>query len=332
MSHIEVIQPGMLSSVQDLGRHGHGHAGVPRSGAFDAIALRIGNRLLGNDESEAVIETTLIGGVYRFSVSSVVCLTGARAPDATVTLGDHSIVLPHDEPVEVPKNATIRLGRLRGGARAYLCVLGGILSPRILASRSALVSLPDAGLGTALRAGDQLPIQHGAPTFFEEPSASAHRPQCTIPCIQSPKVLRVVEGAHTARFNETQRNALGTSVFQVADQSNRAGVRLQASPVPGVLPERVPSEGTLPGYIQVPPSGDPIILGVDGPTTGGYPVIASVIQADLPVLAQCLPREAVRFEWISYEQAVQVLVTKNELVQAVKAIAPNPWGGATPDA
>ena len=325
MGTIEVLKPGLLSSVQDAGRDGYRDAGVPRGGAFDSVALSVGNRLLGNSESDAAIEMTMAGGEFRFSAETVVCISGAHADDAMIISGDHQHPLLHQHPTFVPVGSTLRVGRLTNGVRGYLCVSGGIQSLPVLGSRSVLVSLPDAGLGRALIQGDA--ISFGA-------QESNGRNPSDKPGVYEPeqaqngvRTLRIVPGTHFESFSEPQREALVDRAFRVSDQSNRVGIRLSESFIKGFLPYGIASEGTLPGYIQVPQSGSPIVLGVDGPTTGGYPVIACVIEADLPVLAQCAMREQVQFRWVSLSDAVRAKNNQIAMIQTIRPLDPLhlPW-------
>lgn len=294
MSSIDVIVPGMLSSVQDLGRPGHQHMGVPISGAFDRNAFLLGNALLGNEDSDAAIEMTMIGGTYRFLADSRVCLTGAHAHHATISIGEQQQPVPHQHVVQVPRGSVISIGPLLEGVRAYLCVSGGIQTPSILGSRSALVSLPDAGLGRPLCAGDLLPISEPINSDTEGVRVEVETRDLDF--------VRLVESQHTDKFSAEQKQQLVSSLFRVSLKSNRAGVRLEHCRIGGTLPTITESVGTLPGYVQVPNSGEPIVLGVDGPTTGGYPVIACVIEADLPKLAQARPNDQLEFGWIRREE------------------------------
>lgn len=329
MGTIEVIESGMQSSVQDLGRPGYRASGVPVGGAFDTLALRVGNRLLGNDEAAAGIESTVVGGIYRIDQPAVICLSGARADGAEVECGGGRFAVGHLRPTAVPAGGVVRIGRLVDGARGYLCIKGGVRSDRVLGSRSALVSLPGAGLGRALRTGDRLSIGGDGRELADEAGPS------WLPRLRSTgndtRVLRVVAGAHNERFTESVRAQLGGLIFRVSAQSNRAGVRLADARLSGGLPGRVRSEGVLPGYVQVPGSGEPIVLGVDGPVTGGYPVIACVIEADLAVLGQCAPGDRVRFEWIARESAVRALREQEATIGAVQPIPTRAIGAETED-
>lgn len=320
MGMIEVIHHGVLSSVQDIGREGYRHIGVPQSGAFDTVALSTGNRLLGNAESDAAIEMTMSGGEFRFKASEVVCLTGANAGDAVIVNGEHHERLRQLQPTLIPSGSVLRVGRLSDGFRGYLCVAGGIQSPVVLGSRSSLVSLPDAGLGRDLKPGDQLRIGKYLVADVHQRDRSCSLEE-GLDQVRDP-VLRIVSGTHYGLFSKLQHAALGDRHFRVSDQSNRAGIRLLDGNLPGEVPTSISSEGTLPGYVQVPESGEPIILGVDGPTTGGYPVIACVIEADLHVLAQCSIREHVRFRWVSREEAQNALREQYAMIQSIKPTRP----------
>jgi urea carboxylase len=304
MTSIEVIDPGLLSSVQDLGRFGFRADGVPGSGAFDVQSHSLGNRLLGNEPSDASIEMTMIGGSFLTHADCIICLTGAEATNAYLIEDGTRNSISARQPIAVPAGTEIHIGRLSHGLRAYLCVRGGIQTPCVLGSRSALVSLPGIGLGRSLRKGDQLPLH--AALMPDIPSSTASV-SCTPHWIEYRALLRIVPSVHTQLFSDEQRDALVHSEFEISNQSNRSGVRFAGSPLPAELPERIRSCPVLPGFIQVPPSGDPIVLGVDGPTTGGYPIIASVIEADLPRLAQLSPRERVQLQWVDHKQALVAL-------------------------
>lgn len=298
MSVLEVLDPGMQSSVQDLGRHGYSQFGVPRSGAFDTKSLLLGNSLLANDPSDAAIELTMIGGSYRVHRDTIACVIGANAPDLCVEQAGQRTRIKTGRAYELRTGVTIHVGRLQEGIRCYLCLSGGIQIEPLLGSRSTLVSLPTAGLGRALCKGDTLPLVSPHPIK----GARVETPLCT-----PTSRIRIVPGMHWAQFDEQQRSELIGSVFQVSNQSNRAGVRLKDAAISGPIPQRIPSIGMLPGFIQVPPSGAPIILGVDGPTMGGYPVIASVIHADMHRIGQAAPRDELRFEWVSIDKALELL-------------------------
>ncbi|CAN0589583.1 unnamed protein product, partial [Laminaria digitata] len=200
-----------------------------------------GNRILGNPETDAAIEMTLVGAEICFMCPAVISLSGAQAADAVMIRNQQRIALPMHTPVVLAKGDRVDVGRISNGARVYLCVKGGVQTPEILGSRSALVSLPDAGLGRALRAGDRLPMN-------EHAVRDKHLTQSTPSLIRSmslPRILRVVAGAHAERFTSTQQQSIAAMDFTIADQSNRAGVRLVGAAIPAPIPEQMQSQGTL---------------------------------------------------------------------------------------
>jgi biotin-dependent carboxylase-like uncharacterized protein len=294
---LRVLDPGGLTTVQDLGRPGLGASGVPPGGAADAVSLRVGNRLVGNADTDAALEMTLTGGAFALDAPALLCLAGAGAPDAAIETDGVRRPLRRWTPTVVSAGASVRIGRLAGGARAYLCVGGSVRTEPMLGSRSTLpaVRLGD-GLGAApLRAGDAVPIGGAAPGL--RVGALSPTVARALDHAIGRRTLRVLPGAHADAFGADARGALARTEFRVDPRSDRSGVRLGGAGLPGEAAALEKSEGAVPGTVQVPPSGAPIVLGVDGPTVGGYPAIASVIGADLPALGQCRPGDAVRFAW-----------------------------------
>jgi biotin-dependent carboxylase-like uncharacterized protein len=273
---IEILDPGPLATVQDLGRHGYAALGVPRSGAFDAAALRSANRLVGNPPGAAGIEITLGGLWVRTTAAATVALTGALCagvPDwyAAVTLAG---------------GARFRLGTPPTGLRTYLAVRGGIDVPAVLGSRS---SDRLSGLGPApLRPGDLLPTGRGSELPGKLPGGLPGRPPAL-----SPVPLRLSWGPRDDWFVDDARHLLLTTTWTARPESDRVGVRLDGPPLERVRDDELPSEPTLPGAVQVPPDGRPILFGPDAPVTGGYPVIGVV--DDVSTFAQVRPGDPVRF-------------------------------------
>ena len=269
---IEILEPGPAATVQDLGRAGYAALGVPRSGAFDRGALRLANRLVGNPDGAAGIELTLGGLALRFADPATVALTGAACPGAP----------DHDAPVSLPAGAVLRLGTPARGLRSYLAVRGGLAVPAVLGSRSTDTL---SGLGPErLRAGDQLPVGTDG--------VGAVSPQAAAPPGPAP-ALRLRLGPRADWFTEQARTALLTTTWTVRADSDRIGVRLDGPALHRARTGELPSEPMLPGALQVPPDGRPIVLGPDAPVTGGYPVIA--VLDDLDPVAQLRPGDAVRF-------------------------------------
>lgn len=271
---IEIITPGALASIQDIGRRGYAALGVPRSGAFDRGAAALANRLVGNDTRAAVIETTMGGLRVRIQDAATLALTGA------VCAGN----LDWGVPVTVARGTVLRLDPPRSGLRSYLAVRGGFTVAAVLGSRSTdLLS----GLGPRpLQSGDLLPVGPLAPA---DVSATA--------AVLGPtrRTLRVVAGPREDWFTTEATTLLTTMGWTVRGECDRVGIRLDGPRLERSRMSELPSEAMLPGALQVPPDGRPILLGPDCPVTGGYPVIAVVRTADLDAAAQLRPGDQLRF-------------------------------------
>jgi antagonist of KipI len=312
MNTIEVVEPGLLTTVQDLGREGFGPLGVSASGAADALSLRLGNRLVGNDEGAAALEMTLVGGTFRFPHAATIALAGS---DFAAILDGMPIALWQS--FEARADALLRLGATRSGARCYLCVHGGIAVERVLGSASThLLSGLGGFAGRALRRGDVLRIGPASAPFRAR-RADAQ----TLQTLAPRKLLRVTAGPQAAWFSASAQRAFCSSAYRVAENSNRMGLRLEGPPVAPDPPRELLTEGAPLGAIQVPPGGQPIILFVEQQTTGGYPKIANVIAADLHSLGQLRPRDEIRFERVEFQTAQSLLREQEGLLQSGKAIA-----------
>ena len=262
---IEVVRAGALTTVQDLGRAGWAHLGVPRSGALDAPALVAANRLVGNPDGAAGLEITVTGCVLRFHVPATLALAGA--PAAATLEGD-----------------VLRVGPARGGVRTYLAVGGGIAVPPVLGSRATDTL---SGLGPApLRDGDHLPVGPGRSAALSIVDATRPVPDLVVP---------IRPGPRADWFAPRALETLSGTPYTVSPVSNRIGVRLAGESLPRVVASELPSEGIVLGSVQVPANGQPLVFLADHPTTGGYPVIAVVEPAGLPLLAQARPGATVRF-------------------------------------
>jgi KipI family sensor histidine kinase inhibitor len=289
---IEVVQSGPLATVQDLGRPGWAHLGVPRSGAADADSLRRANRLAGNPDEAAALEVTLGGLALRFEADAVIAVTGAPVP-LTLAAG-HATGSGGVNPVSgtaftVAAGSVLRLGAPSAGLRSYLAVDGGIDVPPVLGSRSADLR---SGVGPArLRPGDRLPV--GRPRSRIE-NRMPGRPR---PLLSGAVVLRAIAGPRDDWFSAPALAALGTASYQVTPASDRTGLRLSGPALHRARghPGELPSEGVAAGSLQVTHDGQPILLLADHPTTGGYPVIAVVASADLGLAAQLRPGQQIRF-------------------------------------
>jgi KipI family sensor histidine kinase inhibitor len=280
---IKIAEPGLLATVQDTGRVGHKHQGVARSGAFDQEALRIGNRLLGNDPRDAAFEVTMGGFRATAERDCWFAVTGAQG---RMLLGGEEI----DGYVAHPWRAgtELQLDWFTRGARAYLAVRGGLLATEVLGSPASDTL---AGIGyPPLVAGDQLGIG-------EEPAAGIPGIEATVWGAPPEGVLdlELEAGPRTDWFTQDALETLFNSVWTVSINANRVGVRLDGPELVRARQGELASEGMLAGALQVPPDGRPVILGPDGPVTGGYPVIATLNERSLSTVAQARPGTQLRF-------------------------------------
>ncbi|MFG1716213.1 biotin-dependent carboxyltransferase family protein [Micromonospora sp. NPDC049203] len=283
---IEVLRAGALTTVQDQGRPGWAHLGVPRSGALDPAALRLANRLAGNDERAAGLEITMTGCVLRFTRAVAVALTGAPA-DVTVEwrAGDTQ-PRPGDvgRALSLPAGAVLRVGPARAGVRTWLAVSGGIAVEPVLGSRATDTL---SGLGPPpLRDGDRLPL--GTPAGPPAPVDLA----VTGP-VPDELRLAVRPGPRQDWFTPEALDLLCRAAYTMSPDSNRVGARLAGAALPRAAAGELPSEGLVLGAVQVPPDGRPLVFLADHPTTGGYPVIGVV--DDVTALAQARPGTTVTF-------------------------------------
>ena len=313
MRTIEVRAPGLLTTVQDLGREGHGPMGVSPSGAADPVSLRIGNRLVGNPQGAAALEMTLLGGTFSFPEGASIALTGS---DFGATLDDTPLAMYTS--VLVKSGQTLRLGPTRSGARCYLSVQGGIHVEPFLGSASThLLSGLGGFQGRALRKGDSLSI--GAATCaYRKQTVS---PQA-LPQLAPRKILRATSGPQAGWFSDAARQILYSTAYRVAEESNRMGIRLEGATLPATASGDMITEGASLGAVQIPPRGSPIILFVEQQTTGGYPMIANVISVDLPSLGQLRPRDDIRFERIDLREARILLAKQEELLSSKELLQP----------
>nr|WP_249714641.1 biotin-dependent carboxyltransferase family protein [Micromonospora sp. NBRC 107566] len=275
---IEVRRAGALTTVQDLGRPGYAHLGVPRSGALDPPALTLANRLVGNAPGAAALEITATGCAIRLRRAAAVAVTGAYAE---VRVDGRAAQFA--APLSLPAGTTVDVGPARAGVRSYLAVGGGLAVAPVLGSRSTDTL---SGLGPApLRDGDVLPL--GTPERFPAADFAPWRPPA------GDLLLAVRFGPRADWFTDDARGTLLSTEYKISPMSNRVGARLSGARLGRARGGELPSEGLVLGAVQVPAAGEPLIFLADHPTTGGYPVIAVV--EDVTPLAQAGPGTAVRF-------------------------------------
>ena len=295
---LEVLEGGMLTTVQDLGRYGYERYGVPVAGAMDPFALQVANALVGNSLDEAALEMTIVGPTLRATESCLIAVTGA---DLSFRVNGRP--LPLWMAIFVRRGWIIEFGERKRGCRAYLAVAGGIDVPPIMGSKSTYLRGGFGGFqGRALRGGDLIPVGQAA---FHLPSLAGNEfPADRIPDYSDAPEVHVILGPQDDYFTEEGITAFLSSEYKVSLTSDRMGYRLQGAEIAHQGRADIISDGIVLGSVQVPADRQPIILMADRQTTGGYPKIATVISADIPLLAQCLPgASTVTFKAITIEEA-----------------------------
>ena len=295
MSAIEVLAPGLQTTVQDLGRWGHQSIGVPVAGPMDPFAHRLANALAGNERGAAMLEVTLQGPTLRFSDARTVAIAGA---EFDLFLDDVQIGASS---FPVRPGGVLRFGERRRGARAYVAVSGGIDVPLVLGSRSTHLPTRTGGLeGRALVRGDRLPL--GTPV-----SPARGRAGIETPFRAAVTAVRVLPGPQDDRFSSDALAVLVSAPYYVTVDSNRMGYRLEGGALGHRAGADIISDATPMGSIQVPASGQPILLMAECATTGGYATIANVITADFPSAGQLAPGDWIEFEPCTREEALAAL-------------------------
>jgi biotin-dependent carboxylase-like uncharacterized protein len=295
MTRIEVLAPGALTTIQDLGRPGWAHIGVPRSGAADRASLVLANRLLGNDDGAAALETTLTGPRLRFDGPAELALTGAPVQ---ARVGERVVAM--NEAFGIETGDELRVGTASVGLRTYVAVAGGIDAARVLGSAATDVL---TGLGPApLAPGAVLRTRAGRARGGGGGGGGGRTIRPPAPCpppplleLPDPVRLRVIVGPRNDWFSDESIKRLLNDEFTISHASNRIGARLDGPLMERARGGELASEGLVPGALQVPAGGRPILLLADHPTTGGYPVIAVLHSADLPLAAQLRPGQQLRF-------------------------------------
>lgn len=298
---LTIVEPGVLTTVQDLGRPGWGAWGVPVSGALDEEALRLANRLVGNPADAAALEVTLAGPVFKAIGDLAVAVVGGAFGTAP------------GEVIRVEDGRTLALAAGPGAVRGVVAVAGGIDVPKVLGSRATCVSARFGGFqGRRLQKGDVLTV--GEPFGPPMPGrANVPRPPA------GDVVLRAMPVPQEDLFDPQARAAFWAGAWRVLPESNRMGIRLRGESLGFVETAALPSEGTASGAVQVTAEGQPIVLLAERPTTGGYPKIATVAAADLGLLVRTAPGRIVRFERIAVDEARRILAEREASVRAGSA-------------
>ena len=314
MSHVVVMKPGLLTTIQDRGRWGLQAHGVPVAGPMDPCSHRLANALAGNDVDAATLEVTLTGPELEFDDERVIAVAGA---EFELTVDGRSV--PPNAAFVVTSGSRLRFGRRVRGARAYLAMSGGVACAPVLGSRATHVISGMGGLdGRPLKAGDRVPL--GDPMRARRTmSAQPLSPIFALP--EGHAVIRVIAGPQQDYFAADALDALQSAQYAISNASDRMGFRLKGPVLTHTRGADIISDATPLGALQVPASGQPILLMADRQTTGGYPKIATVIAADISVAGQLAPGDAISFSVCSPHEALAALIAQERALMAVEASA-----------
>jgi allophanate hydrolase len=316
---LKVLAPGLQTTVQDLGRIGHQNIGVPVSGALDGFALRLANALVGNAQEVAALEILVSGPTFEIAADTArVALTGTGA--SLRMGGEGPRVIAAGQSVMLHRGEVVQIVLGRQSACCYLAIEGGVAVPRVLGSASTYVRAALGGLnGRALQRDDVIPLAVGC---------ASERSELRVPALPSglpDQPIRVVLGPQHKFFRKEALTALLDAEFRVSNDADRMGMRLEGPLLRHRRGWDIVSDAIATGSIQVPGSGQPIVLLADHQTTGGYPKIATVISADLPRLGRCRPSDPLRFVSVELEAAEEMCrEAEREFTKLIGALEPAP--------
>jgi antagonist of KipI len=311
MSALRVVKAGMLTTIQDRGRWGLQARGVPVAGPMDPVSHRLANALVGNEADAATLEITLLGPQLEFDDERVIAVTGAEFEIAL-----DGKPMPLSAPFIVAAQSQLRFGARRRGARAYLAVAGGIQVPPTLGSRATHLTSRMGGIdGRPVRAGDRLPLGDARRAHRTAPALA----EPVLPLPAGGAVLRVLAGPQREYFSDDALEVLQSGPYTIAQNSDRMGFRLTGPRLCHVHGADIISDATPLGVLQVPASGQPILLMADRQTSGGYPKIATVIAADISIAGQLCPGETMTFRLCTPREALAALIAQEQALMAVEA-------------
>ena len=302
---IIIDYPGLLTTVQDEGRFGYGRFGVTPSGPMDAESFQIANLLVGNSPGESALEATVLGPSFHTTEDAVIAITGA---DMSPALDGRP--LPMNRAICVPAGSKVQLQTAKNGSRAYIAFCGGFDIAPVMGSRATSLQCHIGGLeGRRLEKGDVLPLrEHNVPQNLSRRSVAHHIRR------KAENIIRVILGPQEDAFAREGMAAFLGTPYTVTKEFDRMGCRLEGQPIQHKTDGNIISDGIVNGAIQVPTTGQPIIMLAERQATGGYTKIATVISADLPVIGQCIPGDIIRFRAVSVEEAHRLLkAQKNRL-------------------
>ena len=303
---MKVIKPGFQSTIQDSGRFGFSDLGISISGAADAVSLRIGNLLLGNDQNSPALEMTLVGGEFFFDSDTIIAITGS---DFQPTID--GIEIPLWTSIFLRSGQTISFGATQSGDRCYLCIKGGFEVDKILGSFSTHLLTGIGGYkGRALLKNDEI---NYTGCNFQNLQPLKVKKEIVIELMNREKIF-VTNAPQTDHFSPEALNLFSSSVYSVSEETNRMGLRLTGPMLAGINNQDIVTEGVSLGAIQVSHDGNPIILFVEHQTTGGYPKIANVISAHFHKIGQLRPRDEIQFSFVSIEKAYEMRMHLESLI------------------
>ena len=301
-----VLKPGLQSTIQDLGRYNYSHFGISASGAADPLSLKIGNLIVGNKESASAIEMTIIGGEFQFDSECYIAISGS---EFEASLDNNYIT--NQKAIDIKKGQILSFGQAKTGARAYLCIQGGIDVDNYLSSKSTHILSGIGGyLGQPISKGDILSFGINKnsikPIIFRQ-----------LLDMNTSKI-RIISGLQSNFFDDKAWSSFISNPFTVSNSSNRMGIRLDGNKILSNIESEIITEGVPLGAIQVPGSGDPIISFVEHQTTGGYPKIANVIIADIHKVGQLKPGDKFQFNLVSKEEAEELRLEQMSFIKNLK--------------
>ncbi|MDD7217789.1 MAG: biotin-dependent carboxyltransferase family protein [Oscillospiraceae bacterium] len=313
---MHIISPGMLTTVQDLGRRGYMASGFQQGGAMDQFAARAANILLDNSESDGVLEMTLLGVKAYFDEDNVIAITGAEfVPTVTDSETGEVTELPINRAVRVKKGDVLDCGSAKSGLRGYLAVAGGFDIAPVMGSMSTNLKCKVGGFdGRKLKSGDVLSLRYPQSDLYGMTSRvfeSEKQKNGTV-------TVHVIPGPQDDYFSDKGKNIFYSETYSVTGDSDRMGIKLDGTPVESIDGVDIISDGIVAGSVQIPSSGKPIIMMADRQTTGGYAKIATVITSDLPLLAQLRPGGSLRFERVDLQYAVKRIKQDNKLLKKLQ--------------
>lgn len=305
---IEVIHPGVFTTIQDCGRNGYQRFGVSVTGAMDSFSFELANRLVGNDTTTGAFEITFSGAKFFFHETAWIAVTGG---DLGVQID--GVNVQRGRPIFIKEGTMLTFTAVKSGCRAYLSIAGGFAIPKVLTSESTFLRAQMGGWqGRALKKGDCL--------FFQQKATYEHPVKWTLPTdyIWNKEVVRIVKGPEWNHFTSKSQNQFLDKLYEISSASDRMGYRLNGPQLERFEQTEMLSEAVTFGTIQVPSDGKPIVLMADRQTTGGYPRIGQVVYVDLPVLAQKKPGDSVHFQLISMEAARKLVTNRLQWMRELK--------------